>query len=273
VRTFGDLITVVRVRSKNSLRGVITLKRFSRIIAVLALGFAGTAIGLPAASAGSEVIGGAVYAVKPLPGGGKQVTNYRPAPGVTADELAKSLRAKGVAGVTVDNGGAFGPAASCSFGTATSWDCPMPLWPHNGFARPQVYFLDHSTAAWPVSQVVPVWNQASGIDSIYRHFSLGCPGGGVHCVHVFSLNYGDTGWTGLTSRTVNASNQITSAEVRLNDFYGGTAAEHRNTACHETGHVLSIDDNFTDTTTCMFFARTSTTMPSGDDFGLLNDNY
>lgn len=248
------------------------MKRFSRIIAVLAIGFAGTAAGLPAATAGTEAAAAEVYAVKPLPDGGKHITIYRPAPGVAAGDLAKSLKAKGVAGVTVGRDGVYGPAASCSFGTAFSWGCPMPLWPHNGFSRPQVYFLDHSTAAWPVSQVVPVWNQASGIDSIYRHFNLGCPGGGVHCVHVFSLNYGDTGWTGETSMSVNGSNQITFAEVKLNDFYGGTAAEHRNTACHETGHVLALDHN-SSTTSCMFAVRTSTTVPNSDDFSLLNDNY
>lgn len=219
-----------------------------------------------------------VIAVHALPGGGRVETVYDPAPGVSTTALARSLRDRGVAGVRVDRAGAtsapgaVATASTCTYGTAHTWGCPMARWSYSGHSHPQIDFLDHTSAAWPLTAVVPEWNLTHGIDSWYRWYTQGCPGSTYHCVNVYNSNYGNTGWTGLTTRNVNSSNYITSATVKLNDYYGGTAAQHRNTACHETGHVLGLDHNGS-TGSCLYYARTSQQYPSSQDFALLETYY
>jgi hypothetical protein len=218
-----------------------------------------------------------VIAVHARPGGGQVETVYDPAPGVTSSALARSLRAHGVADVHIDGatsapGTVASPSYTCTYGTAHTWGCPMSRWAYNGHSHPQIYFLDHTSAAWPLTAVVPEWNLTQGLDSWYRWYTQGCPGSTYHCVNVYDANYGNTGWTGMTTRSVNSSNYITSATVQLNDYYGGTAAEHRNTACHETGHVLGLDHN-TSTGSCLYAVRTSQQYPSSQDFALLETYY
>jgi hypothetical protein len=220
-----------------------------------------------------------VIAVHAKPGGGRVETIYDPAPGVSSTALANSLRAHGVVGVRADQAGTVKapsavatPAATCSYGTATTWGCPMARWSYSGHSHPQIDFLDHTSSAWPLTAVVPEWNLTHGIDSWYRWYTQGCPGSTYHCVNVYNANYGATGWTGMTTRSVNSSNYITSAYVQLNDYYGGTAAQHRNTACHETGHVLGLGHNGS-TGSCLYYARTSQQYPSSQDFALLETYY
>jgi predicted Zn-dependent protease len=56
--------------------------------------------------------------------------------------------------------------------------------------------------------------------------------------------------------------------TRLNDSYPGTAAERRNTVCHEAGHALGLGHS-TWTASCMYGTRMSTQLPSRDDFAML----
>src|SRR5262249_22930763 len=145
-----------------------------------------------------------VIAVHAKPGGGRVETLYDPAPGVSSTALANSLRAHGVVGVrvaasTVSAPSAVAtPAATCSYGTATTWGCPMARWSYSGHSHPQIDFLDHTSSAWPLTAVVPEWNLTHGIDSWYRWYTQGCPGSTYHCVNVYNANYGATGWTGMT---------------------------------------------------------------------------
>jgi hypothetical protein len=94
-----------------------------------------------------------VLAVHAKPGGGRVETLYDPAPGVSSTALANSLRAHGVAGVRVDQASTVSapsavatPAATCSYGTATTWGCPMARWSYSGHSHPQIDFLDHTPA-------------------------------------------------------------------------------------------------------------------------------
>jgi len=223
----------------------------------------------PAAEQAGAV--GDVYAIKSLADGTTSVTVYRPAPGVTADALAKKLKGQGVQGVQAPaSGDVTTLALPCSYGTATTVTCSPARWAHNGFSDPQVYFLDHTSSAWPMTAVVPKWNESVGIDSYYRWYTDGCPGGGRHCAHVYNSNYGATGWTGQTSYSYNSDLYFVdgSVSMQLNDYYGGSPAEPRNTACHEAGHVLGLGHN-TSTSSCLYGSRTSTTVPNSDDFALL----
>jgi Matrixin len=219
---------------------------------------------------------GVVVSVQKNRDGTVTETAYTPAPGVTAKDLAARLTARGVPNVKVADEPAMTTlAAACSSGTARTWPSSATCfvrWAYNGYARPQVYFIDHSGSAWPVGRAVTKWNETSGIDSVYRIPSSGCPGGGIHCVHVYSGNYG-SGWTGLTSRTLNAAETYyASATVKLNTYYSGTEAEHWNTACHELGHVLGLDHN-TSTGSCVYAYRSSQRYPNADDFNLLERYY
>jgi hypothetical protein len=132
-----------------------------------------------------------VYTTEPQPDGSTLVTIYRPAPGVSADELAASLSASGIAEVEVVADiadGATDVAAAglpCGVRSARSLRCPVVRWAYNGFADPQVYFLDHTSAAWPMTAAVATWNQAVGIDSYYRWYTAGCPARGTHCLNVY----------------------------------------------------------------------------------------
>jgi hypothetical protein len=245
--------------------------RLAAAVASLAL-FAGAhsafadQTGVRAAATGTD---SDVYALTAAPDGTTSLTIYRPAPGVTSADLSATLAAQGVNGIVTPSAAAAA-ALPCSLGTARTLVCPPVKWARNGFAHPQVYFLDHTSSAWPLTAVVPNWNLAHGVDSWYRWFTAGCPGGGRHCVNVYDANYGGTGWTGLSHFSWNSSNNFIDGSVytQLNDFYGGTAAEHRNTTCHELGHDLGLAHNVS-TSSCLYFVRTSQQTPNADDFNML----
>ena len=200
---------------------------------------------------------------------------YTPAEGITPEELATRLTADGVPDVTLDDPKPPPGVAPCSYGTARTWATATTCfarWSTRGQPRPRIFFRDRSTAAWPVGRAVTKWNETSGIDSRYFAFSQGCAAGG-HCVIIYNAAYGATGWTGMTTRTLNAAGTyIEGAYIQLNETYGGTTAQRWNTACHEIGHVLGLDHN-TSTNSCLYGSRTSVTAPSSQDFALLERYY
>jgi predicted Zn-dependent protease len=93
-------------------------------------------------------------------------------------------------------------------------------------------------------------------------------------VNVYSGNYGNNGWVGLTARTLNpAQTYYASASVKLNDYYGGaTEALHWNPACHELGHVLGLGHNAS-SASCMYYMQSSNKYPTSDDRNLLQRYY
>ncbi|MEU4389546.1 hypothetical protein [Kribbella sp. NPDC023855] len=124
------------------------------------------------------------------------MTIYDPAVGVTPDQLRDKLRRSGVTGVldkgqqppTKQPGQKQEQVLEClSYGTAREW-CDH-RWSYGAYRDPQVYFLDHTSAAWPVTAAVNDWYQAVGIDAYYRWHTAGCPSG-THCVHVYNGGYG-----------------------------------------------------------------------------------
>jgi hypothetical protein len=167
--------------------------------------------------------------------------------------------------------------AACTIGTAHTNGCPGIHWANNGYAHPQVYFVDHTGAAWPVDVATYTWNQAQGIDSIY--VSGSCPGySGTHCANMYDANYGATGWAGLTYTPVDSHLNIRDGVVysKFNDYYGVgyTAAEHRQDTCHEQGHVLGLDHNDS-TNSCIYYAIISSApqYPDADDYAVLKSVY
>lgn len=252
---------------------------------VLALGLAAASVlvtagmaAAPAAYAGPATDQNAsVVSIEREADGTVIETTYTPAPDITTTDLAGRLTASGAPNVSIRReGDVSAQAAACSLGTARTWPSSATCfvrWSKNGAVRPVIDFVDHSSSKWPVGRAVTEWNKTSGIDSIYRPASSGCDGAPTHCVSVTSGNYGDTGWVGLTSRSLNsAQTYYTSANVKLNDYYGGTEAEHWNGACHELGHVLGLDHN-TSTGSCLYYVRTSQKYPHADDRKLLERYY
>jgi hypothetical protein len=227
-------------------------------------------------SGSATVSGQGVVAIVRGRDGTTQVSEYEPAPGVSDAELYRRLLALGVPGLQapgVGQGAGTFSSTTCSLGSATTLECPQVHWARNGFAHPQVYFVDHTSSAWPVSTVVPVWNQAHGVDSWYRWQT--CPYiAGTHCVGVYNNDYGATGWVGWTNYAFDANRNLVDSRVTvyLNDHYPITAARHRKSACHELGHVLGLGHN-SSSGSCMISGAYETPTPSAQDFSLVANIY
>jgi hypothetical protein len=216
-----------------------------------------------------------VYVTSKAKDGTVSVTIYDPAKGVTPDQLRDKLRRSGVTGVldkgqeppTKQPSQKQDLALAClSYGTAREW-CNH-RWNYDLFRDPQVYFLDHTSSAWPVRAAVAVWNEAVGIDSYYRWFTEGCPSG-RHCVHVYNGRYGDTDWYGLTTWAPGTQGPVT---VQLNDSYSLTANERRTITCHELGHALSLHHN-TANSSCLRSGTYISLRPNVHDYELLKRIY
>lgn len=136
----------------------------------------------------------------------------------------------------------MGPG-DCTYGQAHSFSCPNSWWTNLGRRNPVILFNDHSGDTWPTTNAVYKWNQTPNIDSWYTWNN--CNQGAVHCVNVWSSNYGATGWIGHTYLiwTYTGPGQIRDADVWLNDYYTGTYFTRNNVVTHELGHVLGLGHN------------------------------
>ncbi|HET6296315.1 MAG TPA: hypothetical protein VFG33_23225 [Kribbella sp.] len=228
-----------------------------------------------AAAAADDDHSDTVYVTSKAKDGTVSVTIYDPAKGVTPDQLRDKLRRSGVTGVldkgqeppTTQPNQKQGLLVAClSFGTAHQW-CDR-RWNYGGFRDPQVYFLDHTSSAWPVNAAVNVWNEAVGIDSYYRWYTAGCPSG-RHCVNVYNGRYGINDWYGQTTWAPGTQGPVT---VRLNDSYSLTANEHRTVTCHELGHALSLHHN-TASGSCLKSGTYISLRPNIYDYELLKRIY
>ena len=221
----------------------------------------------------SAATDGHVWSVRPQADGSVAYTAYRPAPGVSAARLYRLLAAQGVPGLLDPATAATPLTVACAYGTAYAFNggmCPPARWRWNGYSDPQVYFRDHTPAAWPVRASVTEWNRAVGVDS---YWTTGpCPTSGRHCVHVWSGNYGTTGWTGNTSYRLDSSRFFIdgSVWVELNDYYAASTVDRRNTACHELGHALGVGHNLADAS-CMYATDVPSNpqYPHSSDYNLL----
>ncbi|QFZ19726.1 matrixin family metalloprotease [Saccharothrix syringae] len=216
-----------------------------------------------------------VRTVRDLGDGTSETTLYAPAPGITDQQLFDRLKEQGVTGLVDPR--AEGVTAlddgACAWWTATTLTCPRVEWARNGHAHPQIYFVDHTSAAWPVDAAVSTWNQAQGVDSWYRWAT--CPNvGGAHCVNVTNGDFGATGWSTQTTWQDNGTFFIDgSVRSEFNDYYPRSANAHRKTACHELGHALGLSHN-TNESSCLFHANNDIApLPDGNDFALLADLY
>ena len=225
-------------------------------------------------AAAADDHGDTVYVTSKAKDGTVSTMIYDPAKGVTPDQLRDKLRRSGVTGVldkgqeppTKQPSQTQDLAEAClSYGTARQL-CGR-RWDYGLFRDPQVYFLDHTSSAWPVRAAVTVWNEAVGIDSYYRWFTDGCPSG-RHCVDVYNGRYGDTGWYGRTRWDPGTQGPVT---VQLNDSYPLDADGRRTVTCHELGHALALDHN-TAYSSCMRTAWESQ-RPNSHDFELLKRIY
>jgi hypothetical protein len=145
---------------------------------------------------------------------------------------------------------AFAPASADGVGEGPQH------WAHDGLTRSQIYFVDHTGAAWPVATVTYKWNEAHGVDSYYE---TSCPSASLHCVNVNEYDAahvpgscpGSATWYGCTViAPIDAYNHMRSATVYLNNSTVLTAAQHRKSTCHELGHALGLNHNNTNAS-CM----------------------
>lgn len=238
--------------------------------------------------------------------GSGSATIYDPVAGESSATLYSLLRSAGVANLqrpAMSTLGAGAPSkvtpntvnslTSCHYGTAQTFRCGSDStlthqvrWTDGCCAHPQVWFVDHTGANWPVDQSAYTWNQAVGVDSIYVWGS--CPGyANQHCVNVTDRNAGCSGWQGLTTLAWNTSYYITSASVQLNDYngnctvngvtyvYAKNANGYRQDACHEMGHALGMGHN-SSTDSCIYgtiINSAGALKPDGNDFTLIAKLY
>jgi hypothetical protein len=199
---------------------------------------------------------------------------YQAAPGVTAKQLHSRLQKAGVAGLRDPAAPQVKSINTCTWGNATTAECPQIHWARNGFGHPQIYFTDHTSSAWPVTAAVPVWNEAQGVDSWYRWAT--CPStSGILCVHVYNDSFGANGWVGETDYSYNTSSRNFvdgSVWVWFNDSYSTSAARKRKTACHELGHALGMGHN-SSTGSCLVSGDYTPSRPNANDFSLIRDIY
>jgi predicted Zn-dependent protease len=68
----------------------------------------------------------------------------------------------------------------------------------------------------------------------------------MNCVHVYSGEYGLTGWLGATSPLRDWDGHFVSLDVRLNETYlnGSYYGSRQHTTCHELGHSLGLDHQY-----------------------------
>ena len=236
--------------------------------------------------------GDTVYAVVKTSATDSIVDAYDAIPGESRQSLYQQLKGQHVPGVVnpdtntvttpagteenayllVDPGGAGG--TNCWTNGYAHGECWA--WKNNGYAHPQVYFIDHTSSQWPVAAATYKWNQAHGIDSIYRWGS--CPAiSGIHCVNVNSGNYGATKWMGHTTMW-NSAGIMTAAKIQLNTYYnsqysGQIAHVSAHSACHEEGHALGLNHNSYDSS-CMYAdVQAGSTAPTSQDLSLLTTIY
>ena len=132
---------------------------------------------------------------------------------------------------------------------------------------------DSGSSAWPerVRKAMSDWNQSSRINGTVRTGSSSNTACNIVTgeINVCNANYGDNGWLGIASITVNG-NLITGGSTKLNDYYFAQARYNSDdwkqlVTCQEIGHDYGLghqDENFmTDaTTSCMEY----TSWPSGN---------
>jgi hypothetical protein len=169
-------------------------------------------------------------------------------------------------------------AAVIGFNTSSASAGPLigGHWAHDGNTRSQIYFVDHTGPNMPVASTVYKWNEAHGVDSYYE---TSCPNSRLHCVPVYEYTDTSAGAPyGITyiSPTDGAGHFTGSESVYLNDGTITNATQERKSTCHEEGHVLGLDHQFT-TTSCMMQGNAVqqgiSMYPNADDFNTLHNLY
>lgn len=153
-------------------------------------------------------------------------------------------------------------------------------WPYDG-TEIKVAVIDNTSrashdtgsSAWSnrVALAMTDWNKSSRINGTVKTGNSGNTACNIVTgeINVCNANYGDNGWLGIATITVNG-NLITGGSTKLNDFYFAQARYNSDdwkqlVTCQEIGHDYGLghqDENFmTDaTTSCMEY----TSWPSGN---------
>lgn len=213
----------------------------------------------PAAAAPSQKAGSAadndVRSAYTDAAGMRHVTEWTPAPGVSAADLYKRLKQKGeqhlippstLASPNVISPNDGPPSYGCNINGANAYDYRCSNFVHWSGTHPWVHILDHTGPQWPVYSASQIWNQSTALDVGYGWYTNGCPSG-AHCPNAYDANYGNTGWAGQESLVYDQNSGLIyegTAWMELNDYYSYTSSELQQDACHEIGHMLALDHNF-----------------------------
>jgi hypothetical protein len=215
---------------------------------------------------------GHVYAVERFSDGTGKITTWDLAPGATASQLYRTLKAQGIVGLVDPAGSVAAVAADCPIDGAYAWGrrCGVNQVRWAG-VYPTVHMMDHTGSGWPVTNVVVDWDRTWAVHPVYHwHTTYNCT---TNCVHLHNANYGNTTWIGRAVLYFSGI-IITDALVQLNDYHADTSWERRVTTCHEMGHTLGLDHNLFKTS-CMYHQARSdvTRLPASGDFRMLESIY
>jgi hypothetical protein len=129
----------------------------------------------------------------------------------------------------------------------------------------------NNTNGWGIDISASDWNAGTYLSSEIVQSVSSCPGSNYHCVPVNEGNYGNTGWYGITSINYDpTSHHMSSASIKLNNYYNATATVRQHTACQETGHAQGLAHSYVNTSTCMNDSVLSGTHPQQHDWDELN---
>lgn len=154
-------------------------------------------------------------------------------------------------------------------------------WARASTAAPVPLTIDDTavTGAWGVQSgaVVSDWNAFSG-----GVLTLTAGASGVD-VTASSGDFGASGWLGIAEIQVDVKRHITTARVRLNDYYYGPgsayAGSERTVYCQEVGHTFGLDHNRngkrggTPDDTCMNDGTLAYRSPNAHDAQMLQKIY
>ena len=141
----------------------------------------------------------------------------------------------------------------------------------NGRSQATIYFVDWTGSSWPVGASAAEWDRSSRI-GVYRATG-GCPTSGDYCVPVNEVN--TSNYFGMTYSQANSSGQHYSRSGFYINLSNQTPLHgRRSVACHEEGHALGLNHQFT-TDTCMWNNDKTTfpNLPNGHDFAELGSIY